>query len=63
MPDDAVDIGGDVYKNAVYFVSNVIYRVSPVLTTGIEYLWGSRRNIDDTFRQDNRIQMSLRVNF
>ena len=63
MPDDAVGIDGGTYHNAVYFVSNMIYRISPVLSTGVEYLWGSRRNKDETFRQDNRIQMSLRVNF
>lgn len=63
MPDDAVDIGGDTYREAVYFVSNVIYRISPVLSTGVEYLWGCRRNKDEAFRQDNRVQMSLRVNF
>ena len=63
LPDNAEDLGGGVYKNAVYFVGNVIYRISPVLSTGVEYLWGSRRNMDDTFRQDTRLQMSLRVNF
>lgn len=63
MPDNAVDLGGDVYHNAVYVVSNLIYRISPVLSTGVEYLWGSRKNRDGTFKQDNRIQMSLRVNF
>lgn len=63
MPDDAVGVEGDVYHDAVYFVTNMIYRISPVLSTGVEYLWGSRRNRDETFRQDNRIQMSLRVNF
>lgn len=62
-PENAVDLGGGEYKDAIYFVANVIYRISPVLTTGVEYLWGSRRNVDDTFNQDNRLQMSLRVNF
>ncbi len=63
LPDNAADLGDGTYKNAIYFVSNVIYRISPVLSTGVEYLWGSRRNADDTFKQDTRLQMSLRVNF
>ena len=63
LPENAEDIGDGTYKSAAYFVTNVIYRISPVLSTGVEYLWGCRRNADNTFRQDNRMQMSLRVNF
>lgn len=62
-PEDVVETNGSAYKRATYFVTNLIYRISPVLSTGVEYLWGSRKNQDDTFRQDNRMQMSLRVNF
>lgn len=63
MPDGYEDVGGQTYKEAVYFVTNLIYRVSPVLTTGVEYLWGSRKDRDDVFHHNNRIQASLRVNF
>ena len=62
-PENALNIDGGTYKTATYFVTNMIYRISPVLSTGVEYLWGSRRNRNDTFKQDNRLQMSLRVNF
>ncbi|MBR4088003.1 MAG: hypothetical protein IKK19_01695, partial [Bacteroidales bacterium] len=63
MPDGYEDVGGQTYKEAVYFVTNLIYRVSPVLTTGVEYLWGSRKDRDDVFHHNNRLQASLRVNF
>lgn len=63
MPDGYEDMGGGTYKEALYFVCNMIYRISPVLTTGVEYLWGSRKNIDDTEKHNNRLQASLRVNF
>ena len=63
VPDNVKDPSGGLYKDASYFVTNLIYRVSPVLTTGVEYLWGSRRNVDESFSHDNRMQMSLRVNF
>ncbi len=54
---------GKVYKEGIYFVTNLIYRISPVLTTGVEYLWGSRKDRDGTMHHNNRIQTSLRVNF
>ena len=54
---------GGTYKEACYFVCNFIYKVSPVLTTGIEYLWGSRKDLNDEMRHNNRLQASLRVNF
>lgn len=54
---------GGTYKEACYLVCNVIYKVSPVLTTGLEYLWGSRKDLDDVVRHNNRLQASLRVNF
>lgn len=63
MPKGYEDVDGRTYKEAVYFVGNVIYKVSPVLTTGVEYLWGSRKDRDDVFHHNNRIQASIRVNF
>jgi hypothetical protein len=63
FPDKAEPMPEGTYRNASYFVTNLIYKVSPVLTTGVEYLWGSRRNTDETYSHNNRVQMSLRVNF
>ena len=53
----------DYSSEGVYFVTNLIWKVSPVLTTGVEYLWGSRKNMDGTLHHNNRVQASLRVNF
>ena len=63
MPDGFEDVDGSAYKEGIYFVSNLIYKVSPVLTTGVEYLWGSRTNRDESTHHNNRIQASLRLNF
>ncbi len=63
MPENYSGEEGDIYREGVYFVTNLIYKVSPVLTTGVEYLWGSRKDRNDVFHHNNRIQASLRVNF
>ncbi len=63
LPDDAEYMDGSTYKEGQYWVSTLIYRVSPVLTTGAEFLWGSRKNRDDTMHHNNRLQFSMRVNF
>lgn len=54
---------GSTYKNATYVVSNMFYSITPSVTAGIEYLWGSRENTDGTFKQDTRLQTAIRVNF
>ena len=41
----------------------MFYSITPTVTTGIEYLWGYRKNINNNFKQDTRLQMALRVNF
>ena len=62
-PDNVAVIDGSGYKQATYLVTNLIYKISPVLSTGVEYLYGSRVNRDETSKHNNRVQMSLRVNF
>lgn len=51
------------YKNAKYMVANLFYNITPTVTCGVEYLWGCRENVDGEFKQDNRMQTALRVNF
>lgn len=51
------------YKNAKYVVANVFYDITPTVTAGIEYLWGSRENVNGLFKQDTRLQTAIRVNF
>ncbi len=54
---------GTTYKSAQYIAANMFFSITPTVTTGIEYLWGSRKDINDVFKQDTRIQTSIRVNF
>lgn len=63
LPDNVVKLPGNTYDSAVYVVANIFYKITPILTTGIEYLWGSRRNIDGGFGQNNRLQIALRGDF
>lgn len=51
------------YKNAKYVVANMFYSVTSTVTVGLEYLWGSRENVDGAFKQDTRLQTAIRVNF
>lgn len=51
------------YKQAQYVVANVFYNITPIVTTGFEYLWGCRKNINDAFKANTRLQTVLRVNF
>ena len=51
------------YKNAKYAVANMFYNITPSVQAGVEYLWGSRENIDGISRHDTRLQTAVRVNF
>jgi hypothetical protein len=63
LPENHEYMDDSTYKQGMYWVNTIIYRVSPVLTTGVEYLWGSRTNRDDTVHHNSRFQLSMRVNF
>ena len=63
LPENYEYMDDSTYKHGIYWVNTLIYRVSPVLTTGMEYLWGSRKNRDDTVHNNSRFQLSMRVNF
>ena len=63
LPENYEYMDDSTYKHGLYWVNTIIYRVSPVLTTGAEYLWGSRKNRDDTVHNNSRFQISMRVNF
>lgn len=54
---------GNTYKSAQYVVANLFYNLTPSVRAGVEYLWGCRENLDGTFKQNNRIQSAVRVNF
>lgn len=51
------------YKYAQYIVGNVFWNITPIVQTGIEYLWGRRVNCNGTQGHDNRIQTMIQVSF
>lgn len=63
LPESYINPPSSTYKSATYIVANMFYSITPTVTTGIEYLWGYRKNINNNFKQDTRLQMALRVNF
>lgn len=51
------------YKYAQYALANVIWNITPNISTGIEYLYGRRVNHNGEQAHDNRLQCMLQVNF
>lgn len=60
--------GGDVawsdqYKYAQYALANVIWNITPQLSTGLEYIYGRRVDMNGASRHDNRLQTMLSFSF
>ncbi len=53
----------DQYKYAQYAVGNIFWNITPIITTGLEYIYGRRVNVDGTQAHDNRMQAMLQVSF
>lgn len=53
----------DQYKYTRYVVGNVFYNFNSILSCGIEYIYGSRRDMSGLTRHDNRLQTMLQVSF
>lgn len=51
------------YKYAQYALANVIWQITPQISTGLEYIYGRRVDMDGISRHDNRIQTMLQVTF
>lgn len=54
---------GEQYKYGQYALANIIWNITPQISTGLEYIYGRRVNMDGTSRHDNRIQTMLQVSF
>ena len=54
---------GEQYRYAQYALANVMWNITPQISTGIEYIYGRRMDMDGTSRHDNRIQTMLQVTF
>lgn len=51
------------YKYTQYALANVMWNITPIIQTGVEYIYGRRVNMDGESRHDNRIQAMLQVSF
>lgn len=54
---------GEQYKYAQYALANVIWKITPIVHTGVEYIYGRRVNHSGEGAHDNRIQAMLRIAF
>ena len=54
---------GEQYKYAQYALANVMWSITPIIQTGVEYIYGRRVNMDGESRHDNRIQAMLQISF
>ncbi len=53
----------DQYRYGQYAVANVFWQVTPVLQTGIEYIYGRRMDYSGAQGHDNRLQCMMQLNF
>lgn len=51
------------YRLGQYVVGNIFYNWTSLLSVGVEYLYGTRYNVDGPHGQAHRIQMAIQVNF
>lgn len=54
---------GEQYRYAQYALANVMWQITPQISTGIEYIYGRRVDMNGESRHDNRIQTMLQVTF
>jgi hypothetical protein len=59
----SLDLPPNTYKAAQYSAVNLVWVPLPNLMTGIEYLWGSRTNLDGQAGFARRIQVAVQYNF
>lgn len=60
LPNSVVS---STYKRGIYVVANVFYNITPSVQAGMEYLWGSRENVNGETHHNTRLQTAVRVNF
>lgn len=51
------------YKLSQYIVGNMFYTFSPSIQLGVEYLYGTRHNQDQSFGKANRVQAMVQITF
>lgn len=53
----------DQYKQGNYIFGNAFYLLTPRCSVGAEYLYGSRKDMDDMKNHANRVNIQLKYNF
>ncbi len=53
----------DTYRLSQYIVGNLFYNISPAFNVGVEYLYGTRKNVNHEKGHANRAQMRVQFNF
>jgi len=61
--DDEEGQADDEFKRGMYANVNLLYHPVEHVTTGMEFVWGQREDIDGQDAEDYRIQFSLKVDF
>lgn len=59
----ATSLGPDTYKRGKYISLSGFYEIIPDLTVGLEYLHGTRTNVDHASNQANRVEGMLKFSF
>lgn len=54
---------GDQYREGQYIFGNIFYKITPRCHIGAEYLYGSRKNMDDMKNHANRVNFQVKYNF
>ena len=54
---------GEQYRYGQYALANVIWNITPQISTGIEYIYGRRVDMDGSSHHDNRLQTMLQFTF
>lgn len=60
---DCSHLGADTYRYGQYVVANAFYNVVPELQLGLEYLHGTRTNIDGQSGKANRVMAMIQYSF
>ena len=56
-------ISDNQYKRGEYIFGNLFYNVTPNFTLALEYLHGTRENINDAHSRANRVSVMAQYNF
>lgn len=51
------------YRYSQYVVTNMMYNISQSFLVGVEYLYGTRHDMNDAFGKANRVQAQVQFNF